>query len=96
LDVGKAQLSVQRKGYTWMHGELGRTLYNHCLGVNDHTCTNGGLVQHGAWTAGSLHSGGANVVFVDGHVSFIRQEMDLSVWHAIGSMDGNEIVNGSP
>lgn len=92
VNVAEANLSVQRKGYDWMHGELGRSLYNHDMPINGHTCTNGSLVQHGAWTASSAHPGGANVVFVDGHVKFIRDSVSLRIWHAIGTMDGKEVV----
>jgi prepilin-type processing-associated H-X9-DG protein len=93
IDVATAPLNVQQKGYDWTHGELGRSLYNHDIAVNGHTCTNGSLVQQGAWTAGSAHGGGgANVAFVDGHAEFIRDHVSLGVWHALGSMNGNEIV----
>lgn len=48
------------KGSNWIVGDFGYTNYNHVNGINKPSCTNRTLVQQGAWTAGSLHSGGAN------------------------------------
>lgn len=42
--------------------------------------------------ASSLHRGGVNLLFVDGSAKFISQEINLSIWHAIGSRNGNESV----
>ena len=92
IDVEKAPLSVQRKGFQWVHGEYGRSLYNHDVILNGPTCVNGKLVQQGAWTASSSHGKGANVCFADSHVSFVRSSINLSIWRAIGSMNGGEIV----
>ncbi|MFO0959230.1 MAG: DUF1559 domain-containing protein [Isosphaeraceae bacterium] len=93
LDVATARLSVQRKGYDWYHGELGRSLYNHDIGINGHTCTNGGGVQVGGWAASGAHSRGAHVAFVDGHARFVRDRIAISVWHAMGSMNGGEAID---
>jgi prepilin-type processing-associated H-X9-DG protein len=93
LDITKALLSIQGKGREWWGGELGLSLYNHNVRVNGHTCTNGGGYQIGAWTAGSNHPGGANTLFCDGHVSFVRERIALPVWQAIGSINGGELVS---
>jgi prepilin-type processing-associated H-X9-DG protein len=92
VDPARTQLNVQRKGYEWQHGEFGRSLYNHDMPINGHTCTNGSLVQHGAWTASSQHRGGSNLVYADGHVVFMRASTSLAIWHAIGSMNGGEAL----
>jgi prepilin-type processing-associated H-X9-DG protein len=92
LDPAQAKLNAQRKGHDWMHGEFGRSLYNHDVRPNGHTCNNGGLVQHGAWTASSQHPGGTNLVYADGHVVFMRTNTSLAIWHAIGSMNGGEAL----
>ena len=39
----------------------------------------------------SVHPGGTQVVFVDGHVRFIRSSVDLTVWRASGTKDSGDI-----
>ncbi len=93
LDPLAATLAPLGKGIDWTRDGFGYSLYNHILGINDHTCTNGGLVDQGAWSAGSAHPSGANVVFADGHVSFVKDTIDLAAWRALGSRDGGEVVS---
>jgi prepilin-type N-terminal cleavage/methylation domain-containing protein/prepilin-type processing-associated H-X9-DG protein len=92
IDRARAQISPSSKGQSWLLGDLSYTLYNHVLGINENSCTNHGAVQEGAWTAGSFHPGGANVLYVDGHVQYVGQGLSLSVWRALGSRDGGEVV----
>jgi len=80
------------KGLGWCEGQLGRSLYNHNLTINQKTCLNDGYVQEGAWTAGSAHAGSANVLFADGHATSARDTTDLSVWRALSTRNGGEIV----
>lgn len=94
LDIATARISRKSKGYNWTHGEFAATLYNHTLTPNGHTCINGSAFQQGAWTAGSRHPGGANVVFVDGSARSIKRSVDLEVWRALGSRDGGEAISG--
>lgn len=42
--------------------------------------------------ARSMHPSGANVVWCDGHVSFIENQIDVLTWKALGSIDGGESV----
>lgn len=93
LDTATARTNHNRKGYNWMRGDFGKTLYNHTLSLNDHTCLNGSAYQQGAWTAGSRHPGGANVLFADSSAHFVRQSVDLSVWRALGSRNGGETIS---
>jgi len=44
---------------------------------------------------GSDHPGGAQFVFVDGHVVFISDSVDLDTYHSLSSIDGEEIVDTS-
>ena len=78
------------KGLNWLLGGHGATLYNHDLGINDHSCMNASSVVRGAWTAGSRHPHGANALFVDGHVSFINQSVSLAVWRALATRRGED------
>jgi prepilin-type processing-associated H-X9-DG protein len=93
LDPMTAQVSTLGKGIDWTRDGFGYSLYNHVLGINDHTCTNGGLVDQGAWTAGSMHPGGANALYADGHVTFMKDSIALSVWRALGTRNGGEAVS---
>ena len=81
------------KGQYWLRGDFLYSLYNHVVEINGPSCTNGGLIQQGAWTAGSEHSsGGANVLFADGHAQFFRETIDRSTWRAVASRNGGELI----
>jgi prepilin-type processing-associated H-X9-DG protein len=84
------------KGAIWIRGEFRQTLYNHTVVPNGRTCTNGGLIQQGAWTATSLHRQGVNVLFADGRVQFVKDGIGERVWHALGSRDGGETIGSVP
>ncbi len=43
-------------------------------------------------SASSAHTGGVNVLLCDGSVHFVRQNVTLATWRALGSRNGNEIV----
>jgi prepilin-type N-terminal cleavage/methylation domain-containing protein/prepilin-type processing-associated H-X9-DG protein len=43
--------------------------------------------------ARSFHSGGVNVAFADGHVTFVSDDVDLSIWRAVGSIAGEETLD---
>jgi prepilin-type processing-associated H-X9-DG protein len=94
LDPQHAQLEPLGKGQDWTRSGFGYSKYNHVLGINDHTCTNGGLVEQGAWTAASAHSAGVNVLFADGHVTFVKDSIALETWRALGTRNGGEAVSG--
>ena len=49
--------------------------------------------DEGSIPATSRHTGGANVVFVDGHVTFISNSIDMEVWSALGTRNGGETAN---
>ena len=83
------------KGRDWLPGDWGSTLYNHTLGINARSCKCIGVVQ-AAWTAGSYHHGGANVLFVDGHASFVRETTALQTWRSLGSRNGGEAIHNAP
>jgi prepilin-type processing-associated H-X9-DG protein len=45
--------------------------------------------------ASSYHSGGVNVLFLDGSVHFIKDSVSSQTWGAIATMAGGEIVDAS-
>ena len=95
LDISEATFHDWSKGENWLHPGLGYSGYNHTLCPNMKTCQNDTLVQHGAWSSGSQHVGGAHVLFADGHLRFIREGITLSTWRALGTRNGGEAVSSS-
>ncbi len=88
LVLSTAEISTWAKSAWWLEGAYGSSLLDHNLVVNDYSCGNGGG-SSGAWTAGSRHPGnGANTVFLDGHVQFIKDSIDLMTWRALGTRSG--------
>ena len=49
--------------------------------------------SYGSRPASSLHSGGVHIVYLDGHVSFVANQVDLKVWRAISTVAGHENVD---
>ncbi len=93
-DPRLAQVAPLGKGMDRTRDGFGFTPYNHVPGINDHTCTDGGLVDQGAWTAGSAHPSGANVLSADGHVTVLKDSIALNAWRAPGTRNGGEVVSG--
>jgi len=94
LDTASTPIKKSSKGRDWFRGVMRDTFYNHVVTINGNTCTNG-VTDHGAWTAGSQHPGGAHVLFGDGHVRFLKESISLPVWRALGSRKGGEVVSAS-
>jgi prepilin-type processing-associated H-X9-DG protein len=44
----------------------------------------------------SAHTGGVNVVFLDGHQRFVSDQIDQAVWRAAGTRDGSELNGDLP
>jgi prepilin-type processing-associated H-X9-DG protein len=76
-------------------------MYNHVGGPNSRQCaavtdpSGMGLDVFGTSNATSLHSGGVNVAMVDGSVRFVKEQVNLNTWWAIGTRQGNESLSGS-
>jgi prepilin-type processing-associated H-X9-DG protein/prepilin-type N-terminal cleavage/methylation domain-containing protein len=82
------------KGYNWAEGLWPKTLYDHFLPINSPSCYNTGTSKlDGASAAGSLHPGGANVLFADGHVKHIKQGIAVNVWRGLGTRRGGEVIS---
>ncbi len=82
------------KGGDWPEGGLGYTQYNHVMPIDHHSCYyNDQGHQSVADTAGSRHPGGANVLFVDGHLRFLPATINIAVWHALGTKSGGEVMS---
>ncbi|HUG17337.1 MAG TPA: DUF1559 domain-containing protein [Planctomycetaceae bacterium] len=85
-------------GWAWFYGGWNTTWYNHiltpnspipdCGGGNDHMAGGG----PGVYSARSYHPGGVNAVLADGSSRFIAEEIDLSVWRALSTRKGGEML----
>jgi prepilin-type N-terminal cleavage/methylation domain-containing protein len=51
--------------------------------------------EHGIYAPRSEHAGSVVVAFGDGHTSIINDSIDLAVWRALGSRNGEETINGT-
>lgn len=61
---------------------------NHIMTPNSNSCYNGvgdGAGLYAAVTASSLHRGGVHSLTADGSVHFINENIDRSVWRALGT-----------
>ena len=83
-------------GRAWISGwTLAGNVYMQIMPPNTHNCHfDGGDLLGGVTIApSSAHAGGVNVLFGDGHVNFVSEEIAPEVWWAIGSRDGGETVD---
>lgn len=69
-------------GQYWYGG--GTANYYHIFGPNEKSCSNDGHIQESLDTATSMHSGGVNVLFADGHIEFMADGIDRNVWVLLG------------
>jgi prepilin-type N-terminal cleavage/methylation domain-containing protein/prepilin-type processing-associated H-X9-DG protein len=91
-----------RSGETWFLSGFHFTNYNHCLapnsrvrdcGLDDRTQDVRYRQKHqGLFTASSYHSGGVNVGAMDGSVRFIRDQVDIMVWRAVGTRASGDFI----
>ena len=83
-------LDTWTRGRAWVEGDVSAAGYNHVLPPNSNNCTNGTRVQQGAYSAASMHPGGVDLLYADGHIEFVSSAVDRLVWHAIGSRNGGD------
>jgi prepilin-type N-terminal cleavage/methylation domain-containing protein/prepilin-type processing-associated H-X9-DG protein len=63
-----------------------------CVSSSDMPCVVQGDLQDEYFAARSNHPGGVNVFFGDGHVEFYGDTVDLSLWRALATVAGGELV----
>jgi prepilin-type N-terminal cleavage/methylation domain-containing protein/prepilin-type processing-associated H-X9-DG protein len=93
------------RGVRWHYGAPGHTMYNHRRGPNDRLPDCRGGLPHSnrsdpnwSWlslniTARSMHPGGVNSLFADGHVVFIKNSINIGIWQALGTINGGEAIS---
>jgi prepilin-type N-terminal cleavage/methylation domain-containing protein/prepilin-type processing-associated H-X9-DG protein len=85
-----------RKGVQWLNHLAGRGGgYTQLMTPNKRGCVfNDGLhTDHTIVGATSFHSGGVNVLFLDGSVKFVKDSVSTTSWWAIATKDGGEVVS---
>ncbi|MDR3637876.1 MAG: DUF1559 domain-containing protein [Isosphaeraceae bacterium] len=81
------------KGAAWWDGDYLSGLYNHYLPPNAARPDCVTYHNPGWKTARSLHPGGVDLLFCDGHASFIKNTVAPSVWAALSTRAGGEVVS---
>jgi prepilin-type N-terminal cleavage/methylation domain-containing protein/prepilin-type processing-associated H-X9-DG protein len=84
-------------GHSWFIAGYHATWYNHVLTPNaevpDCVMDNVAIQDNGgAIAARSRHSGGVNVMKMDGSVRFVSDSVDVSLWRAVATRNGSEAV----
>ena len=86
------------KGNGWWDGDYRSTLYNHYYTPNSplNDCFGPTNRHNPAWKAArSLHPGGVNVLFCDGHLSYVKDSIAPATWKALATRDGGEVISNS-
>lgn len=94
LTLDASSQTWNHKGEVWARADMGTTLYNHNLSPNSNSCLNGVMVLEGTWGVSSRHPSGANVLFADGHVRFVKDRVALTAWRAAGTRAAGELTVG--
>lgn len=87
--LGSAPLSGDDMyaGATWLRGAGRHASYSHFFPPNSRLsdCESTRIIPAAVMTARSRHAGGVNLAFADGHVEFITDQVDLTVWRSWGT-----------
>lgn len=86
------EVSAIGPGGDWTSGNLPYALYNHAQSPGHNSCAYNGMVLIGSYPAVSLHESGVNLCLADGSVRFVSQNIDTTIWRAVGSRMGNETL----
>ncbi|MBX6312311.1 MAG: DUF1559 domain-containing protein [Isosphaeraceae bacterium] len=88
--------STQAMGNHWWSGHPYAGRYNHVMKPNTWSCLypiNGITNGNGAVPPSSRHPGIVNVLFGDGTVRPVKSTVNTTIWWAIGSRNGGEVVS---
>ncbi len=102
---GMGGVIASQMGGTWAVGNLAFTVYNHVGPPGSTSCSGmAGMMMPGEMALvnesyqsppTSNHSGGVNLLLGDGSVRFMKNSVGLSVWRALGTRNGGEVINAS-
>jgi prepilin-type N-terminal cleavage/methylation domain-containing protein/prepilin-type processing-associated H-X9-DG protein len=82
------------RGREWSRGSFVMASYNHFYTPNSKypDCTDAG--RNAAVTGPrSFHSGGVSVLFLDGHVQFIKDTVSQPIFRAVSTINGGEVIS---
>jgi prepilin-type processing-associated H-X9-DG protein len=86
----------------WPFAGYDSTQYNHFAPPNWEGADCGTLSsipdtpgEHSVVAARSYHPGAVVVAFGDGHTAIVADEIDINVWRAVGTRNGEEVVDTS-
>ena len=98
---------ITDRGSRWMYAAPGHSMYNHRRGPNDPGVDCRGGLPHSTApnaladlltldvAARSKHPGGVHSLLCDGSVRFIANTVDIGVWRALGTRNGQEGVSNT-
>jgi prepilin-type N-terminal cleavage/methylation domain-containing protein/prepilin-type processing-associated H-X9-DG protein len=91
------------RGFRWCMGTTGWSMFNTVQVPNDSQYANGGCRNGGtpgqfpndgfSYGASSAHPGGANVLFGDGSVKFVKSTISYQIWWSLGTRNGAEVIS---
>jgi prepilin-type processing-associated H-X9-DG protein len=82
-------------GSFWHIGAPYGARYNHVMPPNTWSCAGEHTDWTGAHTASSRHLGAVNVLQADGSVHPVKSTISLSVWRALATKAGGEVISAS-
>lgn len=99
------------RGFTWWGGAAGFTTWNPPNANSPDVVMGGNCDSAKTWNipcttistdalprmmaARSLHTGGVQVVYCDGHTGFVKNSIAIQVWRAISTTTGGEVADTS-
>ena len=96
--LASTQIAYDQKGVDWLIQSCGKGgAYSHIMPPNSKACwfatgdvnnTDNTLVS-----ASSLHSGGVNLLCLDGSVKFVKSSVSRPTWWALATKAGGEVVS---
>jgi prepilin-type N-terminal cleavage/methylation domain-containing protein/prepilin-type processing-associated H-X9-DG protein len=91
--------AYDHKGMKWLNDNCAEGgCYSHIMTPNLHACFFSGEGPQAGRTlvgASSNHGGGVNVGFLDGSVKFIKSSVSETIWWAISTRAGGEVVDAN-
>jgi prepilin-type N-terminal cleavage/methylation domain-containing protein/prepilin-type processing-associated H-X9-DG protein len=100
-NAGQAIPASEDKGYRWASGSPGVSVFNTIVPPNSAQyrwagcrldCAGCGLDFGHYENATSNHSGGVNVLFCDGSVTFVKSSVAINVWWSLGTKSGMDVI----
>lgn len=92
IDPGRA--GMKGRSWGWAFGGVAST-YTHTMNPNEKSCHNAPIED---WSGNNMvssqshHTGGVHVTMGDGSSRYISNSISWTVWTAIGTRDGGEVV----